>query len=77
MAQERELRELAKVVRKKLKRIYGNDMAFMLNIAQFNETNGISDYISNGTREDCISWMKETIIKFERQEDIPASKGEA
>jgi len=74
MAQERELREVAKIIKKKLKRIYGVDMGFFLNVTPMGEQEGIADYISNVERETSIEWMKETIGRFERNETIEAAK---
>ena len=80
--QEAELRELARFLKVALREIYGEEMGFFLNIARFSENEregeeNVSDYISNAKRETCIEWMRETIERFTRNEDIPASKGEA
>lgn len=75
--QEEGLRILADFIKEGLQEVYGEDMVFMLNIARPNEQKGVSDYISNGTRSDCIRWMKETIERFEQNETIPASIGSA
>jgi len=72
MAQEREIRELGKLIEKKLKRIYGERMGFFINMTQFNQE-GIADYVSNVSRQTAVEWMQETIVRFENAEVIPAS----
>jgi len=77
LAQEAQLREVAKMVDKKLKRIYGEKMGFFLNVSPMGEQERIADYIGNTERATAIEWMKETVKRFEGGEFIPASKGEA
>ena len=71
--QEKEMRVLASALSGLINEIYGTPMVFMINIATPGDS-GISDYISNGNREDCMAWMKETISRFEATELIPAAE---
>ncbi len=41
-------------------------MAFVLLIAEFGGPHGLSNYISNGDREDCIKWLRETADRIEK-----------
>ena len=46
-------------------------MAFVLLIAEFGGPHGLSNYISNGAREDCIKWMRETADRIEKNSSFP------
>ena len=54
------MRELGQCLSSALQEMHGKKMAFILLVAEMNEA-GQCDYISNGSREDCIKWMQETI----------------
>lgn len=78
--QESEIRELASLVDSRLKEIYGERMAFFLNISYFEDSvNGatVADYVANCSRESAIEWMLETIERFKGNEVIPATEGKA
>ena len=58
------------------KEIYGKRMGFFISVFEFN-TEGISDYISNGKREDMIKALEETVRRFKNEETISTVIGEA
>lgn len=76
------LRALAKLNEDMLRDIYGVKMGFFLVVSPINrdmikQPSAIADYIGNCRREDGIEWMKETIERFEKREDIPETRGNA
>lgn len=71
---EGKTRELAAVLDKWLKELYGHRKGFALFVFDFGGP-GVVNYISNGERSLMIKAMKETIKRFEKAEDIPASIG--
>lgn len=73
---EEDLRELAELLDRALELVYSNPMGFMLVVSPFGEE-GLCDYISNGAREDCIRWLRETADKLEANQLIPITKGTA
>lgn len=75
--QEEQMRELARLIEESLDLIYGEKMAFFLNVGRFEQQDGVSDYISNADRETAMSWMLETVERFVNKTDIPASEGSA
>ena len=77
LQQEAQMRELAKVIEKKLKRMYGVKMSFLLVTQPYGEGDKVSDYIGNLARESGIGVLRETADRLERNETIPASQGEA
>jgi hypothetical protein len=50
------------------------DLGFALIVFKFNEP-GVSNYISNASRSSMIKGLKETIIRLESGDDIPAAIG--
>ena len=34
-------------------------------------TIGSAQYVANGSRDDCLMWLKETVHRFEQQEEVP------
>ena len=75
LKQERELRDVAKLLTKKLRRIYGEDMGFFLVVTPFNQNTPVSDYISNIHRESGIAALRDTADRLATKETIPASIG--
>lgn len=75
LQQERELREVARILTKKLRRIYGEDMGFFLVVTPFKQNDPVSDYISNIHRESGIAALRDTAARLESRETIPASMG--
>ena len=75
--QEAEIRELAKLMDEVLEIIYGQRMGFFLCVSPFGDEHRSADYISNSERASGIRWMKETIERFEKREEIPVTEGEA
>ena len=52
-----------------VKEIGNKDIGFALFVFPF-KAPGISNYVSNGNREDMIKALKETVRRFENNEDI-------
>lgn len=77
LKQEHELREVAKILTKKLRRAYGEDMGFFLVVTPFKQNEPVSDYISNIHRESGIAVLRDTADRLETNETIPASIGGA
>lgn len=79
MATEKELdlREIAIILEKELEYSYGEPMGFILLVTPWSTGNSVCDYISNGNRNNCIDWLKETAQRLENNETIPATKGNA
>ena len=77
LVQEKALRELIKVTLSILPEFYGrDDMSAMLIVSPFGEEQ-ISDYISNMSRDSAIKVLRELADRLERNETMPAAKGEA
>lgn len=74
-AEEEELRLLAKMLTESLTLIYGHKKAFFLCIGDFEGAGTIADYIGNAERETAVSWMRDTIDRFETGRTIPAPSG--
>lgn len=76
MAQDRELRELARLMDKKLKRIYGEKMGFLLIATPFREEAGaIADYIGNIERPDAIASLRDTADRLEKRATVTTPVG--
>ncbi len=73
--QEETLRQLAQKIDDVLEMAYEQKMGFFLTVAPFNADAGISDYIGNSDRETAIKWMRETADRLEKNQTIPATKG--
>jgi len=73
--QEQNLRALAEALEEVLEETYGQKMGFFLNVFVFGQP-GVSDYVSNGLRDDCIAALRECADKLERGLVIPAAEGE-
>jgi hypothetical protein len=65
-----ELNDIAKVLDVELFRIYKAKMGFCLLMFPFNSP-GISHYLSNASREDMITVLRETADRLERGQDNP------
>lgn len=70
------MRRIATNLDKDIQKEFGRQLGFMLVVFEFGKP-GISNYISNGRRSDCIKAMRETADKLESKEDIPPTIGEA
>lgn len=75
MATEKEtgLQVLASDLDKKIRKIYGRKMSFVLLVSP--PESGIADYIGNSDREDVIKAMRETATRLENNEDMPPTEG--
>ncbi len=73
--QEEGLRVIAKMLDEVLEQVYGQKMGFILVTTPFDTDDAIADFIGNAERKDSIEWMKETVDRLEKQEDIPATVG--
>lgn len=76
LQQEKRMRDLARLLEKKLKQAYGVEMSFLLVTQPYGEGEKVSDYIGNLARESGIGVLRETADRLERNQTIPASKGE-
>ncbi len=70
------MRALATALSELLNEEYGKKMGFFLVVGP-EGTGGVSDYIGNITRGTGIEWMKETIERLEKNQDIPVTQGNA
>lgn len=75
--QERQMRSLADIIEMGLQEIYGSRMAFVLNVAPFEDANSTGDYISNMRREDAVKVMRVLADNLESGQDIPVTQGNA
>jgi hypothetical protein len=75
LKQERELREVARFISRKLRRVYGEEMGVFLTVTPFKQSEPVSDYISNIERKDGIAALRDTADRLETKETIPASVG--
>jgi len=75
--QQEFLRGLARFLKDVIAEGYGTEMAFILLVARMNDSGGTADYVSNGQREDCIKWMKETVERFAANDTIGPTEGSA
>lgn len=76
MAQDRELRELARLMDKKLKRIYGERMGFLLIATPFrDEAGAIADYVGNIQRPDAIASLRDTADRLEQRATVTEPVG--
>jgi hypothetical protein len=77
LQQEKKMRDIARLLEKKLKQAYGVKMSFLLVTQPYGEGDKVSDYIGNLARESGIGVLRETADRLERNETIPAAQGEA
>jgi hypothetical protein len=77
LQQEKKMRDIARLLEKKLKQAYGVKMSFLLVTQPYGESDKVSDYIGNLARESGIGVLRETADRLERNETIPAAQGEA
>lgn len=71
---EETMRDLADTLDEVLTKLMGPGTGFALITFKFNQT-GTANYISNGTRDDMIQFLRETLERFEQQDTIPAGIG--
>lgn len=62
------LTDLARIIERNLELIYGQEMGFAIICFEFGKP-GIADYISNAKREDMIKALKETLFRWEHNQD--------
>jgi hypothetical protein len=74
--QEKQLRELAKMLDEALRTMYPERMGFALIVFEFHKP-GISDYVSNAEREQMVTALRESADRLEKREDIPPAIGVA
>jgi hypothetical protein len=74
--QEKQLRELAKMLDEALRAMYPERMGFALIVFEFHKP-GISDYVSNAEREQMVTALRESADRLEKREDIPPAIGVA
>jgi len=72
-----QLDRLAGAVEYVLKDLYGKRMGFALFMFPFSEVGVAGDYVSNGTRETMIKFMRETADRLEKGKDIGRPIGTA
>jgi len=63
--QEEGIRDIAEKIDESLRLLYGEKMAFFLTVGRFNDTTGVSDFVSNTNRKDTTKFMKETAERLE------------
>jgi hypothetical protein len=67
---EPELRDLMNNVAHAVNALLPKGTGFIVLAAPFNKS-GIAQYVSNGTRSDCIMWLRETADRLESNEENP------
>lgn len=72
--EEEDLIELAMNIKDSLDASYGCDMAFFICASPFGRSE-ITHYISNADKETTINWMKDTLKRFEKQQEKIVSTG--
>ena len=77
MPKPNELDNLAEAVEYVLKDLYGKRMGFALFMFPFGGVGIAGDYVSNGTRETMIKFMRETADRIEKGKDIGRPIGTA
>ena len=69
------MRQLADTLNGVVKDLFGDDAGFALLTFQLGDSDGVANYISNGSRDDMIHFLRETLQRFENNETIPAGVG--
>lgn len=75
-ATEQLMRDVMAALEEVFTEVHGERMGIMLLVFEFDNP-GMTNYISNATRDTMLEAMKETIKRFENGEVIPAVQGEA
>ena len=78
MVQKSDIEKTEEVMRataEGLSSVFG-DKGFMLVVFEFGDP-GISNYVANGERSDCIKALRECADRLERNQDIPPVQGHA
>lgn len=65
-----EMRNIAKMVDERLRKTAGKQIGFVVLTFDF-ETEGQTNYISNGRREDMIKYCQEMVDKWTNENDKP------
>lgn len=65
---KKDLTSLAEIIERNLELIYGQEMGFAIICFEFGKT-GIADYISNAKRADMIKGLRETLYRWEHNQD--------
>lgn len=60
------MRSLADMIEKEIP-----GLAFVILVAEFGGDHGLTNYISNGDRSDCIKWLRDTADRIERNSSFP------
>jgi len=67
---------LAEITKIELEEIYSVDMGLALVVwPEDNNPDSVADYISSGSREDMIKFLRGTADRLENKEDIPRPQG--
>ena len=66
---EPELRALCNEVADAINDILPEGTGFILLFAPFGKS-GVAQYVANGTRPECIAWLKETADRLEGRDDV-------
>lgn len=75
-ARQRVLQYLGKHLDKLFAEMYGEEMGWTLLVFPFGDAKGMADYISNADRESMITVLRRMADKLERDEIMPAARGE-
>jgi hypothetical protein len=66
---EPELRDLCTEIAHTVKSMLPGDTGFILLFTPFGAS-GIAQYVANGTRPECIAWLRETADRLQGREDV-------
>ena len=74
-----DLNEIEQQMRSEAHHILKNfpGLGFALIVFEFGVKNGVGSYVTNGSYDDMIKALRETADSLEKNEDIPAIKGNA